>query len=143
MPESLSAALRQLVTAQAYGRCEYCQSPEAYATERFSVEHIQPRLLHGPTVTENLALACQGCNGHKAAKTTAVDPETGAMAPLFHPRQHAWREHFMWSEDGQCIVGLTPTGRATVLLLRLNRPQLMNLRYALMVIGVHPLQATL
>jgi hypothetical protein len=41
----VSTHVRQLVTARAQGRCEYCQSPEAYATERFSIEHIQPRIL--------------------------------------------------------------------------------------------------
>jgi 5-methylcytosine-specific restriction endonuclease McrA len=140
MAEPIAEALRQLVTTRAHGRCEYCQSPEAYATERFSVEHIQPRTLHGPTVTANLALACQGCNGYKSAKITSVDPETGEMVELFHPRQHVWWEHFTWSEDGLRIVGLTPTGRATVALLRINRPPLMNLRRALTAIDAHPSQ---
>ena len=66
MAEPIAEALRQLVTIRAHGRCEYCQSPEAYATERFSVEHIQPRTLQGQTVPTNLALACQGCNGYKS-----------------------------------------------------------------------------
>jgi 5-methylcytosine-specific restriction endonuclease McrA len=88
MAEPISEALRQLVTRRARGCCEYCRSQEAYATERFSVEHIQPRALGGLTVAENLALACQGCNGHKAAKTTAADPETNEMTVLFHPRQN-------------------------------------------------------
>ena len=140
MAEPIAAALRRLVTARAHGRCEYCQSPEAYATERFSIEHIQPRTLQGPTVPANLALACQGCNGYKSAQTISVDPETGETVELFHPRRHVWREHFTWSEDGLRIVGLTLTGRATVTLLRINRPPLMNLRRALMAIGAHPSQ---
>jgi HNH endonuclease len=140
MAEPITEALRQLVTARAQGRCEYCQSPEAYATERFSIEHIQPRILQGPTVPANLALACQGCNGYKSAQTTSIDPETGETVDLFHPRQHVWREHFTWGEDGLRIVGLTPTGRATVALLRLNRQPLMHLRRALMAIGAHPPQ---
>ena len=82
MAEPITEALRQLVTARAQGRCEYCQSPEAYATERFSIEHIQPRILQGPTVPANLALACQGCNGYKSAQTTSIDPETGETVDL-------------------------------------------------------------
>jgi hypothetical protein len=140
MAEPITEALRQLVTARAQGRCEYCQSPEAYATERFSVEHIQPRTFQGLTVLTNLALACQGCNGYKSIHTTSVDHETGETVALFHPRRHVWREHFTWSADGLRIVGLTPTGRATVALLRINRPPLMNLRHALMAIGAHPSQ---
>ena len=138
MAEPITEALRQLVTARAQGRCEYCQSPEAYATERFSVEPIQPRTLQGPTVPANFALVCQGCNGYKSAQTSSVEPETGETVELFHPRRHVWREHFTWSEDGLRIVGLTPTGRATVVLLRINRPPLMNLRRALMAIDAHP-----
>jgi HNH endonuclease len=140
MAEPITAALRQLVTARAQGRCEYCQSPEAYATERFSIEHIQPRIFQGPTVPANLALACQGCNGYKSIQTTSVDPETGETVELFHPRRHVWREHFTWSEDGLRIAGLTPIGRATVALLRINRPPLLHLHRALMAIGAHPAQ---
>ena len=140
MAEPIPEALRQLVTTRAHGRCEYCQSPEAYATERFSIEHIQPRTLQGPTVPANLALACQGCNGYKSTQTTSVDPETGEIVELFHPRRHVWREHFTWSADGLRIAGLTAIGRATGTLLRINRQSLMNLRRALMAIGAHPSQ---
>ena len=138
MAETISERLRQLVTTRANGRCEYCQSPEAFATERFSIEHIQPRATGDLTVAENLALACQGCNGHKAAKTTAVDFETQTSVPLFHPRQHLWQEHFALSADLLQIVGLTPTGRATIGLLHLNRASLLNLRRALIAINEYP-----
>ena len=100
MAEPITEALRQLVTARAQGRCEYCQSPEAYATARFSIEHIRPRSLQGPTVPANLALACQGCNGYKSAQTTSLDPETGETVDLFRPRRHVWGEHFTWSANG-------------------------------------------
>ncbi|MCI0486543.1 MAG: HNH endonuclease [Blastocatellia bacterium] len=138
MAEAISEALRQAVTERARGCCEYCLSQEAYATERFSIEHIYPRALGGLTVVENLALACQGCNGHKSAKTAAADPETGEMTTLFHPRKHRWAEHFSWSDDGLHIVGLTPTGKATIVRLQMNRPSLVNLRRALLSIKVHP-----
>ena len=138
MAESISVELRKLVAARANGLCEYCLSQESFATERFSIEHIEPRAAGGLTVAENLALACQGCNGHKAAKAAAVDPETQTSVTLFHPRQQRWREHFAWSEDHLRIIGLTPTGRATVVLLHLNRASLLRLRRALIAINVHP-----
>jgi hypothetical protein len=138
MAEAISEALRQLVTNRAQGYCEYCQSPEAYGTERFSIEHILPRALGGTNVADNLALACQGCNGHKSIKTIANDPETNETVSLFHPRQQIWREHFSWSADGLLIVGLTPAGRSTIVLLQMNRLQLVNLRRALIAINVHP-----
>ncbi|OLE71919.1 MAG: HNH endonuclease [Cyanobacteria bacterium 13_1_40CM_2_61_4] len=136
--DTISAELRQLVTTRANGNCEYCQSPESFATERFSIEHIEPRAAGGFTIAENLALACQGCNGHKAAKTAAVDTETRTSVAIFNPRQQRWQEHFAWSEDHLRIIGLTPIGRATLRLLHLNRNSLLNLRKALISINAHP-----
>lgn len=40
------------------------------------------------------------------------DPETGQDAPLFHPRQHTWAEHFTWDATFTLIIGQTATGRA-------------------------------
>ena len=58
--------------------------------------------------------------------------------PLFHPRRQRWREHFAWTPDGATVVGLSPTGRATVEMLRLNREGLVNLRRVLFAAGAHP-----
>jgi hypothetical protein len=102
------------------------------------VEHIEPRSRGGPTRAENLALSCQGCNNHKYNKTTATDPVSGTEVPLFHPRKHSWREHFAWSDNRTEVVGLTPTGRATVVALELNREGLVNLRRILFAAGEHP-----
>jgi len=49
-----------------------------------------------------------------------------------------WSEHFRWSEDFSEIVGMTPTGRATVEMLKLNRRGLVNLRGVLYAMGKHP-----
>jgi len=81
------------------GYCEYCRCPTKYSAQSFAVEHIIPRHADDPTVADNLALACQGCNAHKSIKIMAVDPITSVSVPLFHPRQHRWRDHFSWSED--------------------------------------------
>ena len=138
MADTIPESLRQIVRARANGSCEYCRSQELFATERFSVEHIKPLAVGGSSIAENLALACQGCNGHKAIKITAVDPETQTQVPLFHPRQQHWHDHFAWSEGYSHIIGITPTGRATVTLLHLNRASLLRLRYALRAINAHP-----
>lgn len=79
-----------------------------------------------------------GCNLSKATAIEAPDPVTGENAPLFHPRQHDWTEHFAWTEDYLHIEGLTPTGRATVERLHLNRPEVVNLRWVLSGYGFHP-----
>jgi hypothetical protein len=106
--------------------------------QSFSVEHIEPRSRSGLTTSENLAYSCQGCNNHKYNKAKAPDPVSGEQVPLFHPRRHRWREHFAWSEDGTEVLGLTPTGRATVVALQLNREGLVNLRRLLFAAGEHP-----
>lgn len=92
------------------------------------------------TIAENLAQSCQGCNGHKAARTSSTDPVTGILVPLFNPREQRWDEHFSWSEDYLQITGLTPIGRATVEALQLNREGLVNMRRVLYAVGEHPPQ---
>lgn len=130
--------LRNLVARRAAHVCEYCRSREDFSAESFSVEHILPRILGGKTVAENLAYACQGCNSHKAIKTNAFDPVSEIVVPLFDPRTQNWNEHFAWSKNFIEIIGLTPTGRATVETLKLNRKGVKNLRWALFTVGRHP-----
>jgi 5-methylcytosine-specific restriction endonuclease McrA len=50
------------------------------------IEHLIPLASGGSSGEENLWLACAWCNSFKAAKTHAIDPETGEEAPLFNPR---------------------------------------------------------
>lgn len=138
MPEAPGAGWKALVRSRARGCCEYCRSQECFATQSFSVEHIIPLQAGGESQPENLALACQGCNNHKYIKTEDLDPSTGEVAPLFHPRRQRWRDHFIWSYDFGRILGLTPTGRATVDALHLNREGLVNLRRILFASGEHP-----
>ena len=57
---------------------------------------------------------------------------------LFNPRSDIWRDHFVWSVDRIHIIGLTPTGRATVSALALNRMRIIDIRAADLAIGRHP-----
>ncbi len=118
--------------------CEYCCSQARYSTQSFSVEHVWPRDKGGPTTLANLALACQGCNNHKHIKIEARDPINKELVPLFHPRRQRWNDHFAWDDSCTLVIGLTPTGRATVEALHLNREGLINLRRVLTAIGHHP-----
>ena len=136
--EYVPVAVERLVVERAGGRCEYCRCPEAYALDTFEMEHIVPRSLGGATEAGNLALSCGGCNSFKGARLAAPDPESGDMAPLYHPRQQRWAEHFRWSDDFLSLEGLTPTGRATIALLRLNRLPVRNLRWLLLTQHLHP-----
>jgi hypothetical protein len=47
-------------------------------------------------------------------------------------------KHFAWSVHSTMIIGLTPTGRATVEALRMNRKGVVNLRRVLFAMGEHP-----
>ena len=127
-----------LVAKRAGGACEYCKSQVRFAMQSFSIEHITPLDHGGSEDLENLAFACQGCNNHKYTKTEVRDPVTGMTVLLFHPRTQRWRDHFVWSSDFTRILGMTPTGRATVEALFLNRDGLVNLRRALYALGEHP-----
>lgn len=139
MSESrVTAQQRQAIAERARGCCEYCRSQARFAIQPFSVEHIVPRNQGGQTALDNLALACQGCNNHKYTKTTGRDPITGDIVSLFHPRRQQWRDHFAWNDDFTLVIALTPTGRATVETLQLNRDGLVNLRRILYVMGEHP-----
>jgi hypothetical protein len=135
---TLSAHDRQAVAERARYCCEYCQSQLKFSADSFSVEHIVPRSRGGSDDMSNLALACQRCNNAKFIAVEATDPLSGRKATLFHPRQHAWSEHFAWSYDFLLIHGLTPTGRATVERLQLNRAGVVNLRRVLRDSGEHP-----
>ena len=136
--EHVPRELRRLVVERARNRCEYCRYPALYSPQSLSIDHIVPRRAGGVTSEHNLALSCQGCNGHKAAGTSAIDPVTGSTVALFNPRRERWRDHFTWSEDFLEMAGLTPIGRATVEALRLNREGLVNSRDVLYKVGRHP-----
>jgi HNH endonuclease len=134
----ITVSEQQEVINRAQKRCEYCQCPMDYSTQSFEFEHIIPISKGGKTTLENLALACGGCNGFKSNKQEAIDLSSSENTALYHPRQQTWPEHFCWSKDGLEIVGITPTGRATVNALNLNRPGVKNIRRLLAIANLHP-----
>ena len=135
---SLSRAVRQAVRERASSCCEYCFSQWKYCPDPLRVEHIIPQARGGSNDESNLALSCQGCNGRKHVAVSATDPVTEKEVPLYHPRQDVWSDHFAWSTGFTEIIGKTPTGRATVERLQLNREPLVNLRIVLRSLGKHP-----
>ena len=119
-PAEPRRSLRSQVERRAHGRCEYCHAPQSACGYRFHLDHITPPSAGGSDGLPNRALACAPCNLAKSDRVSGADPRTGAIVPLFHPRLHRWQEHFRWSADRQTLVGATPTGRATVVVLDLN-----------------------
>lgn len=136
MSDYISATLRRLVAQRAANACEYCLLPEAFSIYRHEVDHAIALKHGGQTGAENLVLACLPCNRHKGSDLSSLDPESGALTPLFNPRQQSWTEHFALA--GGIILGLTPVGRTTVFLLRLNEPSRLQLRQAMAQQGVYP-----
>jgi hypothetical protein len=134
----ISLVLKLAIFARANRCSEYCKCPADFTTDLFSVEHIFPISKGGLNDLNNLALACMGCNIFKSDKTEFIDPISQQLTLLFNPRIMEWNDHFLWDETLTMIVGKTSIGRSTILALKLNRPQLKNLRRALLAIGEHP-----
>ncbi len=133
----IPAELRRRVRAHFLQRCAYCQSSEALTVVTFEVEHIQPLSLGGQTDFENLCLACPTCNRHKANRVMGLTDD-GTETRLFHPQRDRWLAHFDWSVNGALVVGLSVIGTAAINFLRMNRPQLVEVRSLWILVGKHP-----
>lgn len=130
--------IRQQVKDRAKNCCEYCKALGSFSFHPFPIDHILAVALGGTNDLDNLANTCQHCNGCKYNKFECIDPLTGKTFPVFHPRQQNWSEHFTWDSNQINILGTSPTGRATVACLKMNRLEAVNLREALIEFGVHP-----
>ena len=104
--------------ARAGERCEYCLLPAGVAFFPHEIDHVIAEKHGGVTAAENLAFTCWRCNRHKGSDLGSFDPHTHVFAFLFNPRTQQWSTHFVLHSEH--IVGLTPEGRTTVNLLRLN-----------------------
>ena len=132
----ISSGLHAEVVLRAGNRCEYCRLSQLGQEAAFHIDHVVPRAASGPTVAGNLALACVSCSLRKWAKQIATDPDSGEEVPLFNPRTQGWGEHFWW--EGERVVPLTPTGRATIATLAMNRPVIIAIRQEEAARGRHP-----
>ncbi|MEM0992457.1 MAG: HNH endonuclease [Bacteroidota bacterium] len=93
---------------------------------------MTPLSKEGTNELDNLAYSCQGCNNHKFTSTHASDSFSKEEVLIFNPRIDEWADHF------SIVTGKTPTGRATIVKLQLNRKGVVNLRRVLRQFGVHP-----
>ena len=122
----METATRAQVRARAGDRCEYCRIHQRQYVLTFHVEHIVARQHGGSDDVANLALAC---NRYKGPNLAGLDPDTGHLTRLFHPRTDVWSTHFAL-QVGR-ILGRTPVGRATVQVLNMNQPERVRTRLAL------------
>lgn len=126
---------RRLVRTRASQRSEYCRIHQSlYPDFTFHVEHIVARQHGGRDEPDNLALSCHLCNSKKGPNLSSLDPDTGLLTRLFHPRADRWNEHFREADDGR-ILGLTKVGRTTVHLLGMNSEIRTRIRREVRLLG--------
>jgi hypothetical protein len=129
-------ALRRLVFERAGGNCEYCLLDQRDSLYTREVDHIVPTKHRGQTTADNLCLSYLDCNRHRGSDFASFDPDTGEVALLYNPRRDRWDDHFRL--DGPIIEPVTPQGRVTVFLLKLNDELRIRARQSLMEIGHYP-----
>ena len=78
--------LKRLVSERAGYCCEYCLIHQDDTPQTHEIDHLVARKHGGPTVEQNLALACLRCNRSKGSDLTAIDTETQQVVALFNPR---------------------------------------------------------
>lgn len=128
--------VRRAVVARAGNYCEYCRVSQEDVFFRFEADHIISEKHGGETTSDNLCLSCPDCNAYKGSDIASADPETGKATFLFRPRHQIWSEHFRLNVA--IIEPLTPEGRVTVFLLRLNRADRIADRAELIEFGRYP-----
>lgn len=135
MADAISTNLRQLVVSRAMERCEYCLLSQSATLHKHEPDHIIPRQHRGETNSDNLALACFRCNRYKGPNLGSLDPDSGGLVAFFNPRRHYWQDHFELV-DG-VINPLTAEARVTGMILRLNDPDRVTERRALIRVGLY------
>jgi hypothetical protein len=130
----VESSVTQRVRLRAGWCCEYCRLPQDFDYDPFEVDHVIARKHGGTDRFNNLALSCLHCNAHKGPNIAGRDPRTGRITPLFNPRRQKWATHFRW--PGAHLLGRTPAGRATVIVLNVNDLLRVELRERLMDEGL-------
>ena len=137
MTSHISSKQRQFVVERANEQCEYCLLHQTDAALfDHEVDHVIAEKHGGPTTHDNLALACFECNRYKGSDVASFDPITGKITLLFNPREQHWSDHFQLNQA--TIVPLTPEGRVTAYLLRLNSEARLLRRSKLIALKRYP-----
>ncbi len=111
---------------EAYGRCcGYCGVSEVWVGGELEIDHFCPQRHGGTDTLDNLVYACTICNRFKSDYCPTADAPEGLW--LLHPGQDDLSAHLLETADSR-LVGLTPRGWFHIDRLRLNRPQLIDLR---------------
>lgn len=136
MTTYIPEALRREVVDRAHQCCEYCLLHQDVSLYTHEVDHIIPEKHRGETVSANLCLACLECNRAKGSDFGSFDLETDEITLLFNPRTQSWDDHFRL--NGAQIMPLTPEGRVTEFVLKLNDEMRVRGRQALLEADQYP-----
>ena len=115
----------------------YCRVSQASRLTRFQIDHIIAVAHGGPDEDDNLCVACDPCNAFMGTNVAAFDPQTGNPTALYHPRKQTWDDHFHLNDDAM-LEGITPEGRTTVFVLRMNDPKRVTQRLGEFITGEYP-----
>ncbi|MGI0480738.1 HNH endonuclease [Geminocystis sp. CENA526] len=132
----ISSRLKKIIFDRAKNSCEYCLIPQIATFASHQIEHVIAEKHGGLTELHNLALSCTLCNQYKGTDLTSIDPQTGKIVQLFHPRQDIWSEHFT-IVNGE-IIPKTAKGRVTVKLLQFNNKERIKERKLFILAGIYP-----
>jgi 5-methylcytosine-specific restriction endonuclease McrA len=111
----ISAQLRRQVEERAGFRCEYCLIPASHDFLSHEIDHIIAEKHGGQTIEANLCESCFECNRYKGSDIASVDWETENI-----------------------VEPLSPVGRVTVFLLKLNHEDRLEERQLLIEAGSYP-----
>ena len=136
---SISHEQRRLVRERAGNCCEYCRVSQTGRLVSFQVDHIIAIKHSGTDTDDNLCLACYECNIYKGSNVAALDPFTRDATKLYDPRQQQWDDHFRINSDAT-LTGLTPEGRASIIVLRMNDEERVKRRLGELTTGDYPCQ---
>ena len=129
----VALAVAASVRLRAGGRFEYCHLRTEWTILPFQTDHIIAQKHDGPSDEANLAFACLRCNGRKGPNVAGVDPVTGEITPLYHPRRDQWADHFEWR--GGWLLGRSAVGRTTIHVLGINDVEIVQVRESMMAEG--------
>ena len=138
MSTYVSVELRRMLIEADNGQCAYCQTTEDNTGQALTIDHVVPVAKGGETIFKNLCRACRSCNETKREQLDGIDPLTAERVLLYHPRQQQWDEYFAWDQTGIRLLGITATGRATVIALDVNNELILFARRRWVNAGWHP-----
>lgn len=127
----MTQALIRAVWTRANRRCEYCHMP---ASKYLGSTTSSPGSMAAQLVWKIWRSRALHCNRRKGPYIAGVDPESGEIVQLFHPRQHRWADHFEWNDAG--LIGKSKIGRTTIRVLAMNDAGFRAARSALRAEGI-------